>query len=66
MFLLPISFSLKLIGFFAEFHIVSFQDWFMVFSETGALPACAYVAIRKEFPVRKDEHFTGFDLDEED
>ncbi|XP_044169785.1 uncharacterized protein LOC122953852 [Acropora millepora] len=30
------------------------------------LPACAYVAIRKEFPVDKDDHFTGFDLDEED
>ena len=30
------------------------------------LPACAYVAIRREFLVGKDEHFTGFDLDEED
>lgn len=30
------------------------------------LPACAYAAIRKEFPCAKDEEFTGFDLDEED
>ena len=30
------------------------------------LPACAYVAIRKEFPVGKDEHFKEFDFDEED
>jgi len=30
------------------------------------LPACTYVAIRKEFPVSKYEHFTGFHLDEKD
>lgn len=30
------------------------------------LPACAYTAIRKEFPVGSDESFTGFDLDEDD
>jgi hypothetical protein len=30
------------------------------------LPACAYDAIRKEFPCSKDEEFTGFELDEED
>jgi len=29
------------------------------------LPACAYAAIRKEFPVKKDETFKGFDLDED-
>ena len=27
------------------------------------LPACAYSEIRKQFPVNKDENFTGFDLD---
>ena len=30
------------------------------------MPACAYNAIRKQFPVSKDERFTGFDLDEEE
>ena len=30
------------------------------------LPACAYTAIRQQFPVSKDERFTGFDLDEEE
>lgn len=30
------------------------------------LPACAYTAIRKEFPLGKEESFTGFDLDEDD
>ena len=30
-----------------------------------SLRACAYTAIRKQFPVSKDETFTGFDLDEE-
>lgn len=29
------------------------------------LPACAYVAIGKEFPVEKDESYAGFDLNEE-
>jgi len=29
------------------------------------LPACAYSAIRKQFPTRKDENFAGFDLDED-
>ena len=30
------------------------------------LPACAYTAIRQQFPVSTDERFTGFDLDEEE
>lgn len=30
------------------------------------LPACAYTAITQQFPVSKDERFTGFDLDEEE
>lgn len=30
------------------------------------LPACAYHAIRKKFPITKDESFTGFEMDEED
>lgn len=29
------------------------------------LPACAYTAIRKAFPVSKEDEFTGFDLDDE-
>ena len=29
------------------------------------LPARAYSAIRKEFPISKDENFVGFDLDED-
>ena len=30
------------------------------------LPACAYTAIRQQFPVSTGERFTGFDLDEEE
>ncbi|CAB3984796.1 Hypothetical predicted protein [Paramuricea clavata] len=30
------------------------------------LPACAYHAIRKKFPLTKDESFTGFEIDEDD
>jgi hypothetical protein len=29
------------------------------------LPACAYTAIRKEFPLNKDEDYTGFEMDDE-
>ena len=29
------------------------------------LPACAYTAIRKQFPVSKDEELTGFETDED-
>jgi len=29
------------------------------------LPACAYSAIREQFPVNKDESYAGFDLDED-
>ena len=30
------------------------------------LPACAYTAIRKEFPVNEKETYTGFELDSEE
>ena len=30
------------------------------------LPACAYTAIRKQFPVGKDGTYTGLELDEDD
>lgn len=30
------------------------------------LPACAYGAIRKTFPLSDDEEFCGFDFDEEE
>ncbi|XP_068677072.1 uncharacterized protein [Montipora foliosa] len=50
---------------------VSYREFSrLVYGMLGAkripLPACAYVAIRNQFPVNKDESFTGFDLDEED
>ncbi|PFX14442.1 hypothetical protein AWC38_SpisGene21396 [Stylophora pistillata] len=38
----------------------------MLGSKRIPLPACAYMAIKKQFPVNKDESLTGFDLDEED
>jgi hypothetical protein len=30
------------------------------------LPACAYHEIRKQFPLGKDEQFTGFESDHEE
>ena len=47
---------------------MSFQDFCMGSWETEGFPlsACAYTAIRQQFPVSKDERFTGFDLDEEE
>lgn len=42
----------------------------MIFGVIGRkripLPACAYHAIRKKFPLAKDETFTGFEMDEEE
>jgi len=29
------------------------------------LPACAYSAIRKQFPINKDENYVGFELDDD-
>jgi len=29
------------------------------------LPACAYSAIRKQFPINTDENYVGFELDDD-
>jgi len=29
------------------------------------LPACTYSAIRKQFPINKDENYVGFELDDD-
>ena len=42
----------------------------MVYGVLGAkripLPACAYTAIRKKFPVGKDEEYEGFEMDDDE
>jgi len=56
--------------FFSFLRNVSYREFSrLVYGMLGnkriPLPACAYVAIRKEFPVEKDESYAGFDLNEE-
>lgn len=56
--------------FFSFLRSVSYREFSrLVYGMLGnkriSLPACAYVAIRKEFPVEKDESYAGFDLNEE-
>ena len=42
----------------------------MVYGVLGAkgipLPACAYAAIRKKFPVGKGEEYEGFEMDDDE
>ncbi len=57
--------------FYRFLRSVSYREFSrMVYGILGTkripLPACAYTAIRKQFPVSKDEEFTGFEMDEDD
>ena len=66
------TFVLKLVLFFALSFLrsVAYREFTrLVYGRIGnkriPLPACAYSAIRKQFPISKDENFAGFDLGED-
>ncbi len=57
--------------FYRYFRSVSYREFSrMVYGVLGTrripLPACAYHAIRKQFPLSKDEQYTGFESDHEE
>ena len=63
--------SYCLFVFYSYLRSIAYREFSrLVYSFLGnkriPLPACAYTAIRKQFPVGTDETYTGFELDEDD